>query len=255
MAVTDRVPTNPPYTGTAVNRPVGSKPPGTIEPKPIDIPGGGGGGAGGGPSSSTWWHSGMPQSFAGFTDFSKTGGFSPADLANIRARAVSPVRAVYANAQQNVNRQRSLQGGYSPGMGVLQARMAREQGQTTSDAATGAEASIAEMVQQGKLAGLQGMMGSEATQGGATDSGSGGGGGGGGDGLSNLPDALVPEKKKGFWGKLGSGLKKVGQIALPIAAGALTGGIAAPITAGLTGAGQNIGKSILGGLHLPQGPR
>lgn len=91
-----------------------------------------------------------------YQDFAKTGGFAPTDLANIRARALSPTRAVYANAQRNVNRQRTLQGGYSPGFGVLQARMAREQGQGISDAATNAEAAIAQMVQQGKLAGMQG---------------------------------------------------------------------------------------------------
>lgn len=222
-------------------------------PQPIELPTGEEGGGGGGSSYSSTtnsWESGAPISFGGFQDFSKTGGFSASDLANIRARAVSPVRAAYANAQQNVNRQRSLQGGYSPGFGVLQARMQRQQGQGISDAATNAEASIAEMVQQGKLAGLQGMAGTEGRTSGSTTSGgsSGGGGGGGGKkGLAALPEALVPEQKKSFWQKLGSGLKKAGQIALPVAAGAFTGGLAAPITAGLTGAGAKIGTSLMGG--------
>lgn len=93
---------------------------------------------------------------SGYEDFQKTGGYSSQDLSNIRSRSVSPVRAAYANANRNVNRQKSLQGGYSPGMGTLQARMAREQGQAMSDASTNTEANIAQMVQQGKLAGLQG---------------------------------------------------------------------------------------------------
>lgn len=195
-------------------------------PQPVPIPG-------------TGVRSGsQPQSFAGFQQFAQTGGFSPEDLANIRARAVSPVRATYANAQREVNRQRAIQGGYSPGFGVLQARMAREQGQTTSDAATNAEAGIAEMVQKGKLAGLQGMAGTE------------GSGGGGGAGMDNLPQELVPEQKKGFWGKLWGGLKKVGQVALPIAAGALTGGFAAPVTAGLTGLGGKLGAGALSKIGL-----
>lgn len=237
------------------------KQPAAPEPQPIiqgsfDEEGGGGGGGGGSTygSSTRSWESGAPISFGGFQDFAKTGGFSAADLANIRARAVSPVRAIYANAQQNVNRQRALQGGYSPGFGVLQARMARQQGQGISDAATNAEASIAEMVQQGKLAGLQGMAGTEARSSTSDTSGwsSGGGGGGGGRGggagdYQSLP-ALMPEKKKSFWQKLGGGLKKAGQIALPVVAGAFTGGLAAPITAGLTGAGQKVGQRILGGL-------
>lgn len=91
-----------------------------------------------------------------YQDFSKTGGFSPEDISNIRSRAVSPLRAAYSNAQRNVNRQRALQGGYSPGFGTLQARMAREQGQGMADASTNAEAAIAQMKQQGRLAGLGG---------------------------------------------------------------------------------------------------
>ena len=219
----------------------------TAAPSPI-IPSESGGADSGGGSSWSSFNSGQPQSFAGFQNFAQTGGFSPTDLANIRARAVSPVRAVYANAQQNVNRQRALQGGYSPGFGVLQSRMAREQGQQTSDAAIGAESNIAEMVQQGKLAGLQGMASTEGTTSGG---GSSGGGGGDGDGSETLPSALVPEKKKGFWGKLGSGLKKVGQIALPFALSAVTGGVGGVLSGGLTKAGQNIGTKIAKGIKLP----
>src|SRR5215510_1179216 len=160
-------------------------------------------GSGGGGGSQ---HIPNAEALAGFSDFAKTGGFSPEDLRNIRARAVSPVRAVYANAQRNVDRQKALQGGYSPGFGVLQARMAREQGQGISDAATNAEAGIAEMVQKGKLAGLQGLA-----QYGGTDT---GGGGGGGD--TTAAAAAQPEEKKGFWSKLGGWAGKVGQVALPI---------------------------------------
>ena len=93
----------------------------------------------------------------GYQQFSETGGYGPQDLASIRARALSPTRAVYANALRNVNRQGALQGGYSPGKSTLMARMAREQSQGLSDAATNAEGMIAQMVQQGKLAGLQGQ--------------------------------------------------------------------------------------------------
>lgn len=205
-------------------------------------------GADSGGSSWSSFNSGQPQSFAGFQDFSKTGGFSPQDLANIRARAVSPVRAVYQNAQQNVNRQRALQGGYSPGFGVLQDRMARGQSQGISDQSIAAESEIGQMVQQGKLAGLQGMASTEGT----TSGGGSSGGGGDGSGDGTMETALVPEKKKGFWGKVGGALKKVGQIALPIAISSFTGGLGAPIAAGLTGAGQNIGKKIAGGVGLPK---
>jgi len=218
----------------------------TGAPQPI-IPSQSAGGDSGGSSWSSS-NSGQPQAFAGFSNFAQTGGFSPQDLANIRARAVSPVRAVYQNAQQNVNRQRALQGGYSPGFGVMQDRMARGQSQGISDQSIAAESEIGKMVQEGKLAGLQGMASTEGT---SSSGGSSGGGGDGSDGT--MENALVPEpeKKKGFWGKLGSGLKKVGQIALPIAISAIGGGIAAPLTKGLTGAGQKIGTNIAKGMHLP----
>ena len=92
----------------------------------------------------------------GYQNFQQTGGFSPQDLASIRARSVAPVRAAYGTANRNVARQKSLQGGYMPGQGTLQARLARESSSAMSDASTNAEAGIAEMVQRGKLAGLQG---------------------------------------------------------------------------------------------------
>lgn len=93
---------------------------------------------------------------SGYDEFAKTGGFSGEDLGNIRARAVAPTRAVYANANREVNRSRALQGGYSPGFGTLKSRMAREQATGMSDAATNVEAAIAQLVQQGRLSGLRG---------------------------------------------------------------------------------------------------
>jgi hypothetical protein len=83
-----------------------------------------------------------------------TGGISEEDAANLRARAISPIRAVYENSLRNVDRQRSLQGGYSPGYTTAMGRFNREMGQGTSDATTNAEAAIAEMRQRGKLGGL-----------------------------------------------------------------------------------------------------
>lgn len=94
----------------------------------------------------------MPQ----YQEFAKTGGYTPEGLSAIRARALSPVRAMYANANREVDRSKVLQGGYSPGYGVLKGRMAREGSQAASDATTNAEAAIAQMVQQGRLAGLGG---------------------------------------------------------------------------------------------------
>lgn len=92
-----------------------------------------------------------------YGEFAKTGGFSPEDLANIRARSSSGIRSVYSSAQQGLNRQKALQGGYSPNYTAATAKMAREQSQGVSDASRNTEAGIAEMVQRGRLAGIGGM--------------------------------------------------------------------------------------------------
>lgn len=93
---------------------------------------------------------------SGFGEFAQTGGYSPEELANIRARAVSPIRSAYSSARREVDRQRSLQGGYSPNRSAVLSKMAREQSQATSDASTNAEAAIAQMVNQGRRFGLSG---------------------------------------------------------------------------------------------------
>jgi len=96
---------------------------------------------------------------SGYGEFAKTGGYSPTDIAGMRSRGVSPIRAAYSNAEREVGRQRALQGGYSPNATATLAKMAREQGQAGSDAATNVEANLAGMKQQGRLAGLQGQAG------------------------------------------------------------------------------------------------
>jgi hypothetical protein len=91
-----------------------------------------------------------------YNKFATTGGFSPTDIAAIRARAIAPTRAVYANANQAVNRQKAIQGGYSPGFGTLKARMARDMSSGLSDANTNAEAQIAQLINSGKQFGTSG---------------------------------------------------------------------------------------------------
>jgi hypothetical protein len=94
-----------------------------------------------------------------YENFADTGGYSKEDLSNIRARAVSPTRGIYARGQQELQRNRALQGGYSPNYAAATAKMAREQGQQISDINRSTEADIAQMVHSGKLAGMGGMAG------------------------------------------------------------------------------------------------
>lgn len=93
----------------------------------------------------------------GYQNFADTGGFSGQDLQNIRARSIAPMRAVYANANADVDRQRALQGGYAPNVIAARAKMARELSYNLGDMATNVEANIADQVRQGKLAGLSGL--------------------------------------------------------------------------------------------------
>jgi hypothetical protein len=92
-----------------------------------------------------------------YQKWADTGGYSPEDLSNIRARGVAPIRSIYDSARQGMDRNRSLQGGYSPGYNAAMSRLAREQSQTASDASTNIEAQIAEMTNQGKRFGMGGM--------------------------------------------------------------------------------------------------
>lgn len=91
---------------------------------------------------------------SGYQNFADTGGFSPQDVQNIRARMIAPIRGVYSNAQRNVERAGRMG---ATNTAAAAAKMAREQGYATSDATTNAEAAIAEMLQKGKLAGLGGL--------------------------------------------------------------------------------------------------
>ena len=91
--------------------------------------------------------------FSGYQNFANTGGFSPADIAAMRARAVSPIRSAYASAKRDFNRL----GTNLPGRATFMSRLAREGGQAASDATTNAEANIAQLRQQGRLAGIGGI--------------------------------------------------------------------------------------------------
>lgn len=83
---------------------------------------------------------------------SEDGGLNEADRGNLRARGTAPIRAVYGNMQQNMDRQRSLSGGGSANYNASSARMARESSESIAGATTNVEAQIAKMVQEGRLA-------------------------------------------------------------------------------------------------------
>lgn len=101
------------------------------------------------------------ESISNLGNLSKTGGYTQAEIADLRARGISPIRAIYANAKRNIDRQRTLQGGYSPNYTAATAKMAREEGALISDKTTDINAGIADKVAQGRL-GIAGTYASAA---------------------------------------------------------------------------------------------
>lgn len=91
------------------------------------------------------------KALAELEELSKTGGLNDAAQANLRARGVSPIRAQYATAQRDMDRNRRLAGGYSPNYGAVTSKFARDQSSLIADQMDKVNANIAEMVQSGRL--------------------------------------------------------------------------------------------------------
>ena len=103
---------------------------------------------------------GIESAMAGYGGFAKTGGFSDADLQMMRTRAESPTTSIYSTANDELSRQRAIQGGYGGNYGAVSAKMARDMSNQIDQADINSEANIAQLVQQGKLSGLQGQASS-----------------------------------------------------------------------------------------------
>lgn len=84
-------------------------------------------------------------------ELTQTGGLSAGDIQNLRSRGVSPIRSMYSTAQRDLNRQRSLSGGYSPNYGAVTAKMTRDMSSQIADQMDKVNAGIAQMVQSGRL--------------------------------------------------------------------------------------------------------
>lgn len=99
----------------------------------------------------------LDTAITGLRGVSQTGGYSDADIGNIRERSISPIRSIYSSAQEGLRRQKVLQGGYSPNYGAVSAKMARDASSRIGDITTKVNADIAQMVASGKLRGLESL--------------------------------------------------------------------------------------------------
>jgi hypothetical protein len=95
----------------------------------------------------------------GYEDFAATGGISSGDVRNLRDRATSKIPAFYNQVRNDMNRRRSIQGGYSPGFDDAYAESVRAGSRGAYEASRDAEAGIVGMRNQGKMAGLGGLTG------------------------------------------------------------------------------------------------
>lgn len=104
----------------------------------------------------------------GYREFAQTGGYSPTDIQELRARGVSPIRAAYGNTMMELNRARTLGGGDAGAPNYIAAlsRAQRELPEQLATATTGVNAELANAIRQGRLAGLAGITGIGSTMGG-----------------------------------------------------------------------------------------
>lgn len=101
----------------------------------------------------------MAHAMGTYGEFANTGGYSNQNIQDLRARGISPIRSVYANAVQNLDRQRALQGGYSPNYTASVAKMSGELGRNLADQTTNVNAGLAEAINRGRLSGASGLGG------------------------------------------------------------------------------------------------
>lgn len=109
----------------------------------------------------------LREAMPGYRDFAQTGGYSPTDIQELRARGVAPIRSAYGNTMMELNRSRALGGaGGAPNYIAAASKAQRELPGQMADAMTGVNAQLAQDIRQGKLAGLAGISGIGSTMGG-----------------------------------------------------------------------------------------
>ncbi len=99
--------------------------------------------------------------FSGLQEFGVTGGFSPSEMESMRARDIAPIRSIFDTGMRGLQRQKVLQGGYSPNFGAASARMARDMSSAIGERTTAVNANLAEMKNRNRLSALNTLAGVE----------------------------------------------------------------------------------------------
>lgn len=109
----------------------------------------------------------LREAMPGYREFASTGGYSPTDIQELRARGISPIRAAYGNTMMELDRARALGGGGgAPNYIAAASKAQRELPGQMADAMTTVNAGLADAIRQGRMFGLQGISGTGATMGG-----------------------------------------------------------------------------------------
>lgn len=96
-----------------------------------------------------------------FDEFARTGGYSEADKANIRARGTRVIPSFFEGLKQNMTQQQLANPYGNAGYNAQIAAMARDQSQQAQDAALNAETDIMDRVNEGRRWGAGSMSDAE----------------------------------------------------------------------------------------------
>jgi hypothetical protein len=101
----------------------------------------------------------LNQAYGGLKEFANTGGYSPTDIQELRARGISPIRAAYGNSMMQIDRARALGGNNgAPNYIAAASKAQRELPGQLADATTNVNAQLADAIRQGRMFGI-GTMG------------------------------------------------------------------------------------------------
>jgi hypothetical protein len=90
-----------------------------------------------------------------------TGGINEDQRSLMRKTGNATIGSFYGNLKNEMTRQRAVQGGVDPGYDAQMAKLARDQGNATSDVATGTEKDILDRVMANRQWGAQGLTAAE----------------------------------------------------------------------------------------------
>ena len=96
-----------------------------------------------------------------YADLASTGGFTPESTALFMRSATSPFASIYSSARRELERRRSVQGGYAPTFGAEGEKLTRRAAQDIAEGTLGARA---EMERQKRDARIEGAGGLERTR-------------------------------------------------------------------------------------------